>query len=307
LRLRQHPIVFLVALAALIATITFDLGRWRLRAGPSDAQLIAMLPSHNATVFFANLGAVRDAGLMKLLAGVKPAEEKDYSEFVRETQFDYARDIDRLVGSAGNDQLFFLARGRFNWDRLRNYAATHGGKCEAGVCSVPASTPGRWASFEEIESGVIGLAVSPKQDAIRMLGHANSSVPPLRLTEPVWVNIAPSLFKNPEAFPIALRVFVISLESADSVLFTMCPARKNSDAAFEMRLDAMFANQSTAEATAKQMELETRMLKLALMRARDQSSAADLTGLLTAGVFEAKQTHVYGTWSVSKELVRKLE
>ncbi len=91
------------------------------------------------------------------LGSTKSSEDAEYRAFVRETDFDYQQDIQALAGATDGAQLFFVVRGSFAWNRLRQYASRHGGGCGDEVCSVPTSRPGRWASFLPIQSNVIGL------------------------------------------------------------------------------------------------------------------------------------------------------
>ena len=229
MRIRLNPIAFLALLAAVIAAFAFAIDHWRERPVLSDAQLVASLPSQGATtVFFANLAVLRVAALIKALAGIKPAEEKDYTAFVNQTQFDYTRDVDLLTGSAGNGRWFFLARGRFDWNKLSRYAEAHGGTCQGRMCSVPASEPGRWASFEQIQPALLALAVTPEKDAVRQWPGVKDRVSHLPSSEPAWVEISPDLLKNPAGWPAALRIFAIALQSADSVMISLGPARAQS-------------------------------------------------------------------------------
>ncbi len=82
----------------------------------------AFCRSGDATIFFANIAALRHAGMLNLLAGVKESEDREYSNFIRETHFDYKRDIDGIAGAVDGDRFFFVVRGYFDWNRLRRYA-----------------------------------------------------------------------------------------------------------------------------------------------------------------------------------------
>ena len=107
---------------------------------------------------------------------MKPAEEKQYEEFVSQTQFHYLNDLDALAGPSVGDQLFFVIRGRFDWNKLKQYALAHGGVCLHDYCTAPTSKPGRWANFLPIQSDVIGLAVSPNGTAAdHCCGSPNSA------------------------------------------------------------------------------------------------------------------------------------
>ena len=308
MRARLKPALFFALVALLVAALTFSLDRWRHKTHISDPQLLALVPAQNATIFFADLAALRAAGLAKALAGVIPADEHDYGAFVRQTGFDYTRDVDSMAASVGPRELFFAARGRFEWDRLREYAESHGGQCERNVCQAPTSKVGRWASFRRIEDDVIGLAVSGDPQAIRrmQLSEPGDAATPVS-SEPAWVQISPAVLKDPAGLPAPLRMFLLSLQGAQSVVVSAGGADSGSNAALMIRLNAAFLNNNAAQATSKQLQLETRMLQLALLRAHDSPSAADLTGVMTAGTFQASRGHVYGTWPVSAELLKNLQ
>ncbi len=55
--------------------------RARRAAAPSD--LVAYLPTANASVIYIDVDALRRSGILGMLAGSKTAEEPDYQQFVR--------------------------------------------------------------------------------------------------------------------------------------------------------------------------------------------------------------------------------
>src|SRR5205085_10659421 len=160
LRILLKPWLLLMLLALCIGAIIFGIYRYRHRFVRSDADMVALLPSGDATVFFANVPALRQAGVLSLLAGSKTIEEPEYREFVRQTHFDYTTDIQAIAGAADGKQILFIIRGRFDWTRLRHYAFTHGGACENSLCNLPSSNTGRWDSFVPIQSDVMALAMA---------------------------------------------------------------------------------------------------------------------------------------------------
>jgi hypothetical protein len=308
LRPLKANVVALLALAAVVAALLFAIDYYRHRFVRSNADLVKLLPPGDLTIFFGNLAALRQAGLLNLLTGVQPASERDYLEFVRRTEFDYTHDLDALAGAADGERLFFVMRGRFHWDKLRQYAMAHGGSCQADSCKAPTSKPGRWANFLLIQADVIGLALSADTSAADLLRPPGRRVqesehPP---ADPVWVRVSPTLLKNPVSLPLPLRIFAITLQSAESVMVSLGPASGNAFA-FMVKLDAGFPNEPTAEATRNQCEIQTKMLKIELAREHQQPNPADLTGLLTAGSFQVVDKHVTGEWPVRKELLRTLQ
>jgi hypothetical protein len=307
LRLELPPWAFLLLLGAVVATVLFGIDFYRHRFVRSNADLVHLLPRNDSTVVFANFSLLRRAGMMGLLAGAKAAEAAEYDQFVEETRFDYRKDIDELAAAVEEGRIFFAARGRFDWDALRNYVKSHGGSCDRNsFCRIPASQPGRWASLVEIQSNVIGVAVGTDASAAQLLreGKRNGGAIP---SAPVWVRVSERLLKNPVELPLPVRIFAITLQSADSVLVSLDAANTNDNAAFEIRLDAACPNGVTASTIRQQLELQTKLLKLELAREHEQPNPADLTGLLTSGSFQVVERNVIGTWPVQKELLKTLQ
>ena len=244
--------------------------------------------------------------MLSVLTGVKPAGDKDYQEFVRETRFDYARDLTALAGASDGEQLFLLARGSFDWDKLRHYATSHGGNCRDDYCAVPTGKTRRWANFLPIQSDVIALAVSTNPTAADELRPPGRRIQEQVPAQPVWMRMSHVILKNPPGLPLPLRIFAISFQSADSVTLSLA-APKDAKVAFDIALNAEFANEAMADTARRQLEIQTKMLKLGLARERQRPNPADLTGLLTAGSFQVVNKCVSGTWPVRKELLGALQ
>jgi hypothetical protein len=306
LRFAPKLMAALIAMGAIGTAIWYGIDRYRHRFVRSDADLIKLLPPGDLTTFYINVAALRHGGLLHLLTGITPAAEKDYTDFVARTEFDYARDMDALAGGFNSDEIFLLLRGRFDWDKLRRFAMAHGGTCEDDACRVPGTKPRRWINFLRIQPDAVALAISRNStaaDLLRPPGRRLQDSPP---GDPIWVNVSPSLIKDPTGLPRPLQIFALSLQPAASVLLSAGRA-EHSNEAFTVQLEAAFPNVPSADTTCKQLQIQTRMLKLELARENHQPSPADLTGLLTAGTFQVGNTHVFGTWPVRKELLNALE
>ena len=289
---------------AALVWFAFDLYQYRFVR--TDADLIKLLPPGDLTTFYINVAALRRGGLLPLFTGIAPASEKDYRDFVASTHFDYARDMDALAGGFDSGQIFFLLRGRFDWDKLREFAIAHGGTCDGDACRAPGTKPQRWVNFIRIQPDTAAMAISQNAtaaDLMRPPGRRLQDSPP---GDPVWVSVSPTLIKDPTSLPRPLQIFALSLQPAASVLLSAGHA-EHSNEAFTVQLQAAFPNAPSADTTCKQLQMQTRMLKLELARENRQPSPADLTGLLTAGSFQVGNTHVFGTWPVRKELLKALE
>lgn len=297
----------LIALAAIGAAAWFGFDRYQHRFVRTDADLIKLLPPGDLTTFYINVAALRQGGLLHLLTGFTPASEKDYTDFVASTNFDYARDMDSLAGGVNNrNETFFLIRGRFEWERLRQFAIAHNGSCSDESCRAPGTKADRLINFIRIQPDTIGLAISPTAtaaDLLRPPGRRLQDSPP---GDPVWVSVSRTLIKDPTVLPKPLQIFAISLQAADSVLLS-AGQPEQPDEAFTVQLEAAFPSAPSADTTCKQLQLQTRMLKLELARENQQPNPADLTGLLTSGTFQVGNNRLFGTWSVRKELLNALE
>ncbi len=301
----QRKIWIAVALLASLAGGYWGLEHHLHRFVRSDRDLLSLLPDREATCFFADLQMLRSTGYLRLFESVKRNPEADYSTFVRETGFDYTKHLDALAGLSDGREFLFALRGRFDWSKLRRYAEAHGGDCPGAVCKVPTSKPGRWASFRSIQPDVMALAVGADTAAAEFIRPSGRVVPWLS-DAPVWIRPSRGLLEKPAELPVAIRIFAISLQSSDSVVLSLRPSARHG-AAFELQLDAHFANSPTAETASKQLEIDTKMLKIALAREGQPIGAADLTGLLTSGSFEVVHSRVIGAWPVPRDLLASLQ
>lgn len=306
MRAQSKPWLVFALLAVSIAALLWGLEFYRHRFVRSDRDLFRLLPQGDATIFYVNVAALRHAGLLQVFAGTAAAEEADYRNFVRETRLDYRKDIDAIAGAADSRQIFFAIRGRSDWNKLRRYAAAHGGDCMGALCSAPTSKTGRWASFVAIQPDVMGLALSADRTAATAVRPAGHALPEAIPEQPVWARISQSVLKNPASLPVAVRIFAISLQFANPVVLSLGPADEHSKE-FKLELDAQCANAAMAETIRNQLEIDTKLLKLELAREHAQPNAADLTGLLTAGTFEVVDKRVIAIWPVRKELLKALE
>jgi hypothetical protein len=305
LRARSKPWLVFAVLAASVAALLWGLDWYRHRFVRADRDLFRFLPQSDATIFYVNVAALRRAGMLQVFAGTAAAEEADYRSFVRETRFDYRTDIDAIAGAADGQQVFFVVRGRFDWNKLRAYAAAHGGSCTGELCDAPTSKAGRWASFLPVQPDVMALALSANRmavEAVRPPGHALAEEIPER---PVWARVSQSVLKDPASLPVAVRIFAISLQFANPVVLSARPADAHSEE-FTLELDAQCASAAMAEGIRNQLEIDTKMLKLELAREHAQANAADLTGLLTSGSFQVVGKRVIATWPIREELLKSL-
>ena len=138
--------------------------------------LFDRLPGENLALLHLDVGRLRQAAALAPLLRARVDPDPDYSAFVKQTGFDYQRDLDAAAICYLPDRVYLLARGRFDPPRLRQYALAQGGRC-AGTrldqpCSMPASQPGRAISFLLLSPRVLALATAPEADAVKQLETA---------------------------------------------------------------------------------------------------------------------------------------
>jgi hypothetical protein len=304
LRFRLKPWQFFALVAAGTIVLVFTIYRFRHRPElDSDTELVALLPRIDATVVYGDFRTLRKVGVLDVFAGSQTAQEQDYQEFVRQTRFDYTKDIDSMAAAIDQKQMFFIVRGRFDWSRLRQYAMSHGGACQGDVCHAPTSKPNRWASFLPIQSNVMGLVVSADKTAASAFSARSDrrSVP--MPPQPLWVNVPQSALRNAAALSPALQLFAAPLAQADRALFSI----GGSESAWFIRLEAQCDSAQKAQTLKGLMEARTSILKRALAREQAQPNPADLAALIAEGTFALEGAKMTGTWPLHRELLRSLQ
>src|SRR5258705_88578 len=116
--------------AAIAAVLGVLLGVWAywFYSRPYDAsRLVQCLPPDRSLHVYLNVGLLRSAGIMDLLAGSQTAEEADYKQFVQQTGFDYRTDLEAVAAGFRDGEEYFAIQGRFQWNRLADYVRSHQG------------------------------------------------------------------------------------------------------------------------------------------------------------------------------------
>jgi hypothetical protein len=288
---RRFRLLWLFVLIALAAGAYWGVQRYRYRFVRSDLDLLHLLPARDTTFIYANIARLRHAGYLAVLAGSRHIQEADYRRFVQETGFDYARDLDSLAASLEGDQIWFVMRGHFDWQRLRSYAENH-----------HAARPIR---IREIQPDVLALAISANTNAIDQIRPAaNSEL--FASNAPVWAEPSKAALLNPSNLPLPVRIFAISLQSAQSVVLALEPSAETS-VAFSLSLNAAFRNASEADTARDQLVHNTALLKAELAREHREPTPSDLEWLLISGSFALSNNHLLANWPVRRELMKALQ
>jgi hypothetical protein len=142
-------------------------------APPSD--ILSELPSDAPVVAYIDAASLRSLQNSPLaaalgLASPGPQADRDYANFVRDTGFDYTRDLDHAAiafwpaslgtpaSVLGEDRVAAIADGRFDQQKIKSYALRTGKEISRGsqsVCEVPGNPP---VSLEFLAPTRIALA-----------------------------------------------------------------------------------------------------------------------------------------------------
>lgn len=134
------------------------------RSGHAD--VLALMPADASAVLFVDFHELRRAPFVAQLYAwaPKPQADPDYAQFLKETGFDYERDLDLLavaLEKRGQDStLFAVATGRFIKQKISAYAAKYGTlEKTAGreIFSVPLAGSAKKISFTFLRDDQIAL------------------------------------------------------------------------------------------------------------------------------------------------------
>ncbi len=280
------------------------LGGWRwwyTSRSFSNLQLIQSLPQARATHVFFDVDGLRHAGVLDLIAGSKSAEDPEYKTFVDQTGLDYRTDLDAVAAAFSEGNTYFALRGHFVWKKLAAYAQSHGGKCDASICSMPATRSGYFVSFVPLRPTVLGMAVSTDEHGVSMIGPQEWRKPPHLPAEPVWISV-PSYSLGDANLGAGTHAFLEPLSAAQDVMFAVGSAPKG----FQLRLEAVCATPEIAELMTRRLSASTDLLKKMLDREKMTPNPNDLSGVLTSGTFSQQNERVNGTWPIERGFIESL-
>ena len=293
-----------VVLAVVIATMMIAGAlyyRWWW-AEASTAQLLSHLPQQRLIASM-DLRAMRQAGILDLLAGARNSEESDYKQFVTDTGFDYRRDLDQVLLAYTQQETLTMAQGRFDWGRIKAYAAKQGGACEGRLCRMPSNTPGRKISLMRLRANTIAIASSSDPEAVTKIRDPLAATPASVPTQSMWVMIPPPTLKLYDAaLPAGTRMFATALADTDQLTLAL-GAKGNR---FELSLDARCRTAEQASQTRRELEAATTMLAKMIARENHKPNADDLSGVLTHGQFSATDVRLTGSWPLERVFIESL-
>jgi hypothetical protein len=148
-----------IALAAAVSLAVVSLLAyflWFQPAIPERKALLSWMPDGARAVVFLDLTALRRSPFFAdLLAWApQPDADREYRQFVRDTGFDYERDLERLAVAfeqQGRQKIFFaVGDGHFDVRKIKTYAAKNGALQKSGgreIFSLPMAGSSAHLSF----------------------------------------------------------------------------------------------------------------------------------------------------------------
>lgn len=293
------PAALLTALLMVTGAVWFRIHS--TRAFFDQRVLLSRFPAEDALALSADFATLRAAGLLGESPGQSKTLEPEYKQFLDGTGFDYRRDLDSVVASFSRSGNYFIARGRFNWAKLRDYAVREGGSCYQDLCRVQGSRAERHISFLPLRNDAIALAVSTNDLAATLLTKTGQPVTAAIPAAPVWLSVPGAELRRQDALPPEMHLMLSALTSADRVIITLGPA----GGGIEAHMDATCRTLDDARILASQLRTTTADLKEALRRDR-KAVDDDVVTLLTAGSFDQTDRRVTGRWPIRKSLLEAL-
>lgn len=302
MRFRFQPWQLAVLLAVLCGAVTGGIHLYRTRGGSNPTDLVAYLPTDNATVVYIDADAIRRSGILNMIAGSKAAEELEYQQFVNQTMFDYRQDLDAVAVSFKDGQVFMAARGNFRWKNLMDYAVRQGGSCHNSFCTAPSSRPSRRISFYPLQPNLMALAISADDFAAYSVTHKNGKLALEPPAQPLWMLVPALALKNTDALPAGTKPYASALESAEQIVFTIGPDSGH----LQLSLQVTCRDPSSASKLLVDFQNATDTLRKWIEREHQQPNPADLSGVLVAGTFRRDDRRVYGQWPIPRAFVDSL-
>ena len=292
--------LLILAVVALCVAAGWGVMAYRSR-NLAPAELIKRLPAQDALLLYIDFGALRRAGLLQLLDGSKMGQEPEYESFVRETDFNYVQDLDSALAAFAPGGKYILAKGRFDWKALSDYAKSQHGECYNSVCAMSGSTPDRKISFLPVQTNLMAMAVSTDaMAAIRL--ETPEGGPPLPTPDaPVWMFLPQALLKSQDSLPAGTQLFAKTVEDAKSVTLGFSPEGERLAA----RLNVLCRNDQDATLAAAELTKITEVLRQMVAHSGKNPAPSDLASILTSGRFENKGPRVFGYWPIERAFVEQ--
>jgi len=292
----------LLALVAVCAGLLVLAARLRQK-GRTITGWLARVPPGEAIILYLDFDALRRIGLLDLLALSRLSEEVEYRAFVEQTSFDARQDLYAVLIAFHPEGNYIVARGRFDWDALDSFVSSQGGACHNSFCRVAGSRPDRRISYFPLRPDVMALAVSKDSSAAEQLQvrrRTLGSYPPAQAL--LWALIPARRLDSARQLPAGTRLFAQSLARAEQLVFSLLPESSG----LNLNLEVACSSREEAAVLAAKLRGLTEALRQMIAREKQQPNPRDLSGVLTAGVFQQRDNLVLARWPLPRPFLESL-
>jgi hypothetical protein len=164
--MKQTRVWLAVSAAILIIAAFFAFRNWSVPSPSAREEMLSLMPDDASTVLFLDFAELRHAPFIAQLYAWTPQPQADpeYAQFVKDTGFDYERDLDRIAIAVEkrvqDSALFAIADGKFDRQKVSAFVLKDGTAAKTGgreLFSVPASGTTKKISFVFLQNNRIAL------------------------------------------------------------------------------------------------------------------------------------------------------
>jgi len=291
----------LVAVVLLCAGSVWAVRNWR-HSSRDVGRMVTRFPKTVHTMMFVDAGALSAGGFLPRLSSQDV--DSEYVRFVEESAFDYQRDLQSVLMGFDDQASYVLAGGHFDWKALQAYAASRNGSCRFTICRITGFANGRSVGWGPLRGDVLALSAGPDPWAVLQLldsERESASVPPP--SGPAWVTTTGRALKNSGRLPEGLRTYAALLEAADRVTLAVRPDVGKGELGLDLTADC--PQPDVARTTVEGLQHLTAALNGMIAKEKMEPNAADFSGVLAGGKFQAEGNRVTGHWPLPKRLLER--
>ena len=174
--MKKRTWIGLVAVVLVLSASAF-LGyrQWNVRNSSARDEVLSLMPTDASAILFVDFSELRRAPFIAQLYtwAPKPQADADYAQFVKDSGFDYERDLDRLaiavVKHEQDSSLFAILDGKFDRQKISAYALKDGSSVKLGsveIFSVPVSGAAKRISFAFLKNDRIAVTNEPELNVL---------------------------------------------------------------------------------------------------------------------------------------------
>lgn len=163
-----------ISIVLLGAAAFYGYQKWTTNSTHARTDVLGMMPADASAVLFVDFSELRTAPFMTQLYAwaPKPQADLDYAQFIKDTGFDYERDLERIaIAITKREQdsaLFAIADGKFDRQKISAFVMKNGMASKNDgyeVFSVPVSGSTKKIFFTFLRNDRIALTDGPSIDA----------------------------------------------------------------------------------------------------------------------------------------------